>query len=236
MHLQEFKPDFALDILNSSKIEKIVVPAIILDDFTKIVNLLNSSSNKIVPAFGIHPWYDDDLKVSLISELLEKYPLAMIGETGIDGGRNKNIAAQCDKFITQIDLAKKFNRGLIIHAVKAYNELYACKDLLKSIKFVVHGYVKNQELLKLVNNCGGFFGIGPMFLRNKEAKKLWKMLPIDRVLFETDAPYMVSDIDYFEVVEKNFETLSNIVEVDKDVLIKQFNFNAREFIYGRKNF
>lgn len=231
IHLQDFKDDFALEIINSSALEKGILVSAVKSDWDKIAEYLRLYPKRFVGAFGLHPWYyNEENFVDDLETKLKEFPEALVGEIGVDELREKVCDKQHQLFNIQLDLAKKYNRGVIIHAAKAFDALKEHKKDLEKVKFVHHGFVKNVEILKFVNECGGYAGIGSLFLKQEKAKEFWAVMDKKKILFETDAPYRVSEENYFGNVEANLSKLADIVGINKDELIDMLNRNAEEFL------
>ena len=152
-------------------------------------------------AVGIHP-YDIDM---YNEEMMEKYvnhpKCIAIGECGLDYFRLPededekiaNVKKQKEVFISQIEFAKKVKKPLIIHIREASND---SRQILidynaKEVGGVLHCYNASEHLLPLSEH-NFYFGIGGV-LTFKNAKKLVEVLPKipkDKLLIETDAPYL----------------------------------------------
>lgn len=127
-----------------------------------------------------------------------------VGECGLDYYRlpedetekEENIKLQKEIFIAQINLAKKYKKPLIIHIRDASND--SKEILLKQnggeVGGVLHCFNADEQLLSLADH-GFYFGIGGV-LTFKNAKKLINVLskiPQDKLLIETDAPYLTPE-------------------------------------------
>lgn len=124
-----------------------------------------------------------------------------VGECGLDYYRlpddekekKENIAKQKEVFIAQIEFAKKMKKPLIVHIRDASND---SKEILiqnnaKEVGGVLHCYNASEHLLPLAQH-NFYFGIGGV-LTFKNAKKLVDVLPkipLDKIIVETDAPYL----------------------------------------------
>lgn len=231
IHLQDFNDDFALKVLRCDYLRKMVLIASREEDYEKIGKYLDEYANKIIGAFGIHPWYANlDFNEEKLIKCLKKYPNALVGEIGLDGIKNKVSDEQRELFRRELEIAKNFSRPVIIHGAKAFGELALYEKELKSVKFVYHGFTKNMELIKFINKCGGYFGLGAMFLRQKDAKSMIENMPKNKILFETDAPYQVREENYFFEVKENMEKLSYLLGVFGVKFDDLFIENAEEFI------
>jgi len=138
-------------------------------------------------------------------EMMEKYvnhpKCIAIGECGLDYFRlpedevekQENIKKQKEVFIAQIEFAKKVKKPLIVHIREASNDsrqiLIDCNA--KEVGGVLHCFNASEHLLPLAEH-NFYFGIGGV-LTFKNAKKLVEILPQipkDKLLIETDAPYL----------------------------------------------
>jgi TatD DNase family protein len=194
--------------------------------------LVRAYPNKLRGALGIHPWYCDDVNVDLMNELREilvDNPDMLIGEIGLDALKKQVSAKQHEVFSGQLSLALELNRAVVIHGARAFDELKMHKNELCEVKFSYHGFVKNRELIKFVNDCDGYFGLSDLFLRQEKAREFWDMMPKNRILFETDAPYRVKESEYLDVVGKNMLKLEEISGIKLEDLENLLMHNAMEF-------
>ena len=131
---------------------------------------------------------------SFIHKNLNSRKIVAIGEIGLDYYWNKeNIELQKKAFIEQIDLANKFNLPIVIHTREAVMDTL---DILKkhtvARKGVFHCCPLNRELVKEALKLGFYISFaGPVTFKNaKNANEIIEMVPIDRILIETDSPYL----------------------------------------------
>lgn len=146
----------------------------------------------VLAAVGIHPSNMGDTTLSDIENLAKHKKCVAIGEIGLDYyWVNDNKNEQKETFISQIELAKKFDLPIIVHDRDAHEDTL---EILKEHKpkGVVHSFSGSVEMAKEILNLGMYLGIGGV-ITFKNAKKLpevVKMLPLERLLLETDAPYL----------------------------------------------
>lgn len=155
--------------------------------------------------------------------------------------KEENIKRQKEVFISQISLAKKYKKPLIIHIREASND---SREILisqnaKEVGGVLHCFNASEHLLPLVNH-NFYFGIGGV-LTFKNAKKLVEILPKipkDRLLIETDAPYLtpqpyrgVRNEPYYtiyvaqkmaELLDMSEEEIKNLTTNNAKKLFKEF--------------
>lgn len=230
IHLQDFKPDFAPRVIRNTAAKKLVLIAAEESDYEKIAVFLRKHPRKLCGAFGVHPWYCKEMfNEKALMDKLKEFPKALIGEIGVDELRGPVSAAQHELFSRQLVIAQKLKRPVVVHAAKAFMALKEHEKELKAVKYVHHGFVKNNELLKFINKTGGYIGLGALFLRQEKAREMWKNMPRERVLFETDAPYRADEKRYNQVVQENLRKLAEIAAEDADGLALQLRQNAENF-------
>ncbi len=150
----------------------------------------------VYQAVGVHPEYaesfDDDTLNSLEAMLHDEKTVA-VGEIGLDyhyeDGADKDI--QKSVFIRQIELAKKHGLPIIVHDRDAHGDTF---DILKEYKpkGVVHCYSGSVETMREIVKLGMYIGMtGVITFKNaRKAVECIAELPLDRLLIETDCPYL----------------------------------------------
>jgi TatD DNase family protein len=149
-----------------------------------------------------------------------------IGEIGLDYHWEKeNKEKQKALFIKQINIAKELDLPIVIHSRDAFQDTY---DILKDTKHrgVIHCFSGNIENAKMYSNIGYYFGIGGVLtFNNSNLKETIKQISIDRILLETDSPYLAptpyrgsqNEPKYIPVIAK---TLSEILNIEIEELEK----------------
>lgn len=153
---------------------------------------LADSYGYIYAAVGIHPENIGGGTVNEIRTLVKHKKCVAIGEIGLDYyWVSDNKEQQKELFSQQLELANEINKPVIVHDRDAHSDTL---ELLKKHrpKGVVHSFSGSTETAKEILKLGMYIGIGGV-ITFKNAKKLpevVKMLPEDRFLLETDAPYL----------------------------------------------
>lgn len=231
IHLQDFKPDCAPAVIDSPVVEKLVLISSRVEDLEQVPLWVNKYPQKCVGALGFHPWYwQPDLPMDALHEKLKKCPKALVGEVGVDALRQPVDLRQHWLFSYQLKMAEELSRPVIVHAAKAFEPLMRHEPELKSVRYVHHGFVKNDELLEFINRTGGYIGLGTLFIKQKRAKEMWSKMPRRRILFETDAPYRVNDGGYLLSAQSQLYQLAQAVGENVEALCAQLNENARNFL------
>jgi len=231
----------------------------IIDNFAennveKVINIgydLNSSkggyelsqkNERIFAAVGVHPndasEYNAECE-AFIRRVANNKKVVAIGEIGLDYYWNKeNKDLQKQVFIKQLELANELNLPVVIHVRDAYGDVL---ELLKEHKHllnnsgVMHCFGGSLEYAKEVLKLGLYLGFdGPITFKNSNtAEEVLKYLPKDKVLIETDCPYLAphpfrgsrNEPKYVNLVAKKMAETFGITEQE---LIEQTNKNAKK--------
>ena len=180
-------------------ITKIIVAGYDIESSKKAIDLSNKY-DFIYAICGISP--NDILKTEneIIKQIKEIEDIAKadkvvgIGEIGLDYYWNKeNKELQQMAFINQIKLANKLNLPIIIHTREAVMDtIRILKENTPSKKGVFHCCPLNKELVKEGLKLGFYISLaGPITFKNsKNAKEIVNMVPLEKMLIETDSPYL----------------------------------------------
>ena len=149
----------------------------------------------IYAAVGIHPEnVAENEDISEIKRLASQNKVVAIGEIGLDyyyDSSNKDI--QKDYFIRQLILANEMNLPVIIHDRDAHGDIVnILKEHSINKKGVIHCYSGSLETAKILLNMGFYLGFGGTLTFNnaKSAPEVLKYTPLDKILIETDSPYL----------------------------------------------
>ncbi len=133
-----------------------------------------------------------------ISKLAQNPEVVAIGEIGLDYYWNKdNKEQQKNAFIKQIELANNINLPIVIHTREAVNDtLEILKEQMPAKnKGIFHCCPLNQELIKQGLKLGFYISFaGPITFKNsKNAEEVIKQVPLEKILIETDSPYLAPE-------------------------------------------
>ena len=204
----------------------------IYDASIELVNLdINTAEKPNQYSYGLHPWfikkdeYEEQLRLIEL-KVNEKRCLA-IGECGLDKLSPVNFELQQKVFIEHIKIANKINKPLIIHCVKAFNELINCLNLNENkAPVIIHGFNNNENIASVLLNYGCYFSFGKALLGyESNAAKAIKNIGRKNFFLETDD----ADISIKYIYKKAAELLG----VDEDILKQQLQLNF-ETIFKQK--
>ena len=146
-------------------------------------------------AVGIHPWYldrvDDGFLQTIKNQVTNERCIA-IGECGLDGTQSAPMANQQTVFEAHIEVALETGLPLMIHSVKAHNEVIRCLKKYPGSTGVIHGFSGSYEMAKTFWDMGFYLGVGGTitYPRAKKTRDAIKKMPMQSLLLETDAPSM----------------------------------------------
>lgn len=230
-----------IDIVNKSKtVTKIINVGLDVKTSEESINI-GIDNAKFYSTIGIHPLYTG--KVNKLEYIYNKYDnqkIVAIGETGID--TSGDIIEQIDKFIDSIRLANKLKLPLIIHSntTKDSRE-YAnkiCIEIIKKYKplygFIFHFFQPDLEILDEIIKLGGYISVGSNITRPRASKSLEvvKKVPIDKLIIETDYPFLTSNPD--KTGRETFDKICELKNKEKILMKQILNSNAEKLFYKLK--
>ena len=232
-------------------IEKISPNKIIINGVNKETSMdaieLSKKYDHVYAAIGIHPEEinnETDLKFIEDNIFFEK--IVAIGEVGLDYYWHKdNKEAQKSLFEEQIKLGLKYNKPIIIHSRDSiedtYNILKKYHDINPNIKYILHCYSSSVEMAKKFLNMNIMFGIGGVltFKNEKKLKEVISYLDLNKILLETDSPYLTPEpfrgkintslnipLIAQKIAEIKNEDVDKILEITTKNAISQFDLEA----------
>jgi len=169
----------------------------------KAVELANKYKEGVYATVGVHPHEaDKDFDYDFYKRLALEPKVVAIGETGLDYYRSQEIQnsefriknLQKEIFIRHIELAKEVQKPLMIHCRDAFSDLIEILNskflILNSPPGVVHFFAGTLEDAKKLLEMGFYFTFGGLITFNQSFNEIIKFLPLEKILLETDAPYV----------------------------------------------
>jgi TatD DNase family protein len=158
---------------------------------------LSASHELLFATAGVHPHHARDCDSSTIPALAElaKQPrVVAIGECGLDFNRNYSPHPDQEKwFVAQLELGIEIGKPLFLHSRDAHPRFSRILSSLKPKKAVAHCFTGERDELKAYLDLGLYIGITGWICderRGKHLVELVREIPRDRLLLETDAPYL----------------------------------------------
>ena len=161
------------------------------------VKTIAASYPQVTASVGIHPNVEADEQFTveeLVAEASHPKVIA-IGETGLDYFRSEgDLEWQRDRFRVHIEAAKQTQKPLIIHTREAREDTMSILENENAEKAggIIHCFTENWETAKRALDIGFYISLSGIvtFKNAKELQEVAKKLPLDRILIETDAPYL----------------------------------------------
>ncbi len=173
-------------------VKEFIIPAADPKDLPRAVRL-SEQYDEIFFAVGVHPTEIDKYEDKILLDFITHPKCVAVGEIGLDYHWVKEESdrkKQKEFFIRQINIAKEYNKPIIIHVREATQDSYDIIKSFENIKGVFHCFNASEQLLEFSENF--YYGIGGV-ITFKNAKKLinvFPKIPKNRVIIETDAPYL----------------------------------------------
>ena len=139
---------------------------------------------------GLHPWFADFEKLQTYIKYLNvtarQENVKMIGECGLDKLRGEKMEEQLLILKEQIQIAEVLGKPLILHCVKAFDELIGIKEKMNvKVPMIIHGFNKKKELGEQLLNKGFYLSFGAALLK-ADASTAKLVEQTDRFFLETD--------------------------------------------------
>jgi len=196
-------PEFAgrleelLDAMTQAGVGWALCAGVTLERFPALLSLVRSTP-KLFAAVGVHPDTDISASEATIDDLVnygKDERVVAIGETGLDYYRLKgDLEWQRDRFRTHIRAARLLGKPLIIHTRSAaLDTLRILKEEgAETVGGVFHCFTESTEIARAALDLGFYLSFSGIvtFKNAHEVKEVARMAPMDRLLVETDAPYL----------------------------------------------
>lgn len=172
-------------------------------------------------SIGLHPWYIDENWLAQMDEIKDwsKHSnVIAIGECGLDKVCKVDFSLQQEVFRAQVQLANSIRKPLIIHCVRAWEEILHLLELQKNkVPVIFHGFNKNLVLAQKIISLGYYLSFGKS-LQKPVMKALLAALPVNKIFLETDD----AAISIMEIYEEAAAAFS----IDVNSLVLQMQKNA----------
>lgn len=184
---------------------------------------LSTDNRSSYASVGIHPWTltkeNADIQWEALHESIKDKRIVAIGECGLDKLKGPSMELQTAVFKQEAALAEDSSLPLIIHCVKAFNELIQLKKEISPCQpWIIHGF---RGKLPLALDCirhGFYLSIGSHFQENT-----LKAIPLERLFIETDESEESIGSIYQHIAETKGITLQELIEA--------INKNLREVFF-----
>jgi TatD DNase family protein len=178
-------------------------------------------------SIGMHPWYIKDSDAVQVFEMLKSSAsnanVLAIGECGLDRVCETDFELQKQYFIKQIELANEVRKPLIIHCVRAFDDvLFLLKKHAVNVPVIFHGFNKNEKVAAQILNVGYLLSFGQKLMFESSSNVL-KNVPLTHFFLETD--------DGCVAIEEVYRMAAQIKDISLEELIEQIQKNANR-VFG----
>ena len=234
------------EILLRSKsvgIEKLLTICTTDKNFSNIIDLINKDM-MIYGTYGIHPHETSNSNISskdIIKNVKKNKKIVGVGETGLDFYyNNSDNESQINSFLEHIEASIELSVPLIIHSRNAEKETYEILSKYKNskLKILMHCFTGSLDFAKKLLNLNAYFSASGIitFKKSQDLQTTFKEIPIERLLVETDSPFLAPDPLRGKKNEPSFiihtlKKLATIKNIDTENLdkITTENFNKLFF-------
>ena len=188
------------EVIKRSKdigLQKLLTISTTLNSFDKIKDIVNIDP-MIFGTFGIHPHETEANHVNketLVKTISKFKKIIGVGETGLDFFYNySNKERQIDSFKDHIEASIELKMPIIIHSRNAEDETFNILNSYnnKNLKILMHCFTGSYEFSKKLLSLGAFFSASGIitFKNSAELQNTFKKIPLDKLLIETDSPFL----------------------------------------------
>lgn len=167
-----------------------------IHNFKQTFKLIGNKKN-IFYSCGIHPLEQKYKKYNIdeFYKLAKQNHVIAIGETGLDFFRAKNnLKYQIELFKNHIKISLKLKKPLIIHTRNSINDILQIltQEKYKKCKGIIHSFTENSLALKKILDLGLYISLSGIitFKNSNDLRSILTFIPIDRLLIETDSPFL----------------------------------------------
>ena len=230
------------NIIKRSKdvgIEKLLTISTSVESFEKIKNIINEDEI-IFGTIGIHPHETDNNEISIdyiVKNFEENPKIIGIGETGLDFYyNNSDKEKQIKSFKKHIEASIKTNSPLIVHSRNAEDETFEILNKYQGekLKILMHCFTGSKNFAEKLLKLNAFFSASGIitFKNSIDLQETFKILPLEKILIETDSPYLAPVPNRGKKNEPSFlgytaQKLADIKDLSKQEITKitTKNFN-----------
>ena len=225
-------------------LKKILTICTTLKSFENIKKIVKKDEI-IFGTFGIHPHECDKDIVSsekIINEINNNDKIIGIGETGLDFFyNNSDKTAQIKSFEMHIEAAIQLDKPLIVHSRSAEKETF---DILNSykrnkLKILMHCFTGSSSFAKNLFDLNSYFSASGIitFKNSRDLQETFKIIPLQKLLIETDSPFLAPVPNRGKKNEPSFITftaqkLAEIKNVDNSILIEHTTNNFNNLFFN----
>ncbi|NVM28605.1 MAG: TatD family hydrolase [Candidatus Helarchaeota archaeon] len=233
-----FKNDIPAIIQNAKKNEiEAIITSSISPSIQKVKNIVNRYPDYLFWALGLHPPGVNAQSLKAITKLIKihQHEIVAIGEVGLDYHwvkEEKRREEQQEALKFFIELSKELEKPLVIHARDAQTDTIDILEEKSAENVLMHCFSGNETEAKRVIKNKWLISVPTSVVNRKVHQMMAKIVPLDQMLLETDAPYL-SPIRKTRNEPANIkisaQKIAEIKDTTFDKVASQTTINARKF-------
>ncbi len=200
----ELDPEEVITSATEAGVMRLICVGCTLPD-SKLAVKMAAQHDNIWASIGLHPhegseYVHDDIALQQFHDLASKPKVVAIGETGLDYYYNHSTKEDQQKLLRfQLDMAVEHDLPVIFHLRGAkddenqvYDDFFALYGQYKGLRGVIHSFSTNRRVLDKILEYGLYVGLNGIMTFSKNADQLAaaKAIPLEKLLLETDAPFL----------------------------------------------
>jgi TatD DNase family protein len=199
LHFNDYLPDVkqVINEAHDHSVAKMICVGVSLEDSQKAVDFANKYEN-IWVAVGAHPHDGADFlehanAIEILEQLTKNEKVVAIGEIGLDYFHEYTPREkQLEVLSKQLEFGKESDLPFVFHVRDAWQDFWNILDAYKGIRGVVHCFSAYEEQLEEILKRGFYVGLNGIMTFTKDSGQLEaaKKVPLDKLLLETDAPFL----------------------------------------------
>ncbi|MFQ6020904.1 MAG: TatD family hydrolase [Candidatus Aenigmatarchaeota archaeon] len=198
--------------------------------FDLTIKMVEKYKNFVFTTCSIHPEYVKEISKNKIDDFIKlikknKDKIVGIGETGLDFWYIKEKSwreKQKELFIKMINLAKELGKPIVIHSRNSEEDCIEILENNNAKNVLMHMFGANQLTKRVIDN-GWLISVNAIILMSKKHKKVVRDTPIEKLLLETDAPWLNPETLGKEIKKRN-DSLTIKLVAEKIADIKKTSF------------
>ena len=230
-----------VNVIKRSKevgIEKLLTISTSFESFDRIKNII-LKDEMIYGTIGIHPHDTTKNKITsniIVKNIKENKKIIGIGETGLDFYYNNSVKDdQIISFKEHIEASIETNSPLIIHSRDAEEETYNILSSYKNhnLKILMHCFTGSKDFAKKLLSLNAYFSASGIitFKNARDLQETFKFLPMDKILIETDSPFLAPEPNRGKKNEPSFIdfTAAKLAEIKNISKLELISFTTQNF-------
>ncbi len=230
LNFEKFKDDYK-EVINrafKADVRAIINVGSNLETSKKAIEIADEYPSGLYVSIGLHPIHvkEEDFEILEYEKLVKNPKVVAVGETGLDYYYDRQSAeAQKELFRKHLNLAQKFVKPLILHSRDASDDvLSVLMEEKNDLMGIMHCFQGNWNFAKVILDLGLYISFTGLitFSKNSETMEVIENVPLDRLMIETDCPYMSPEPYRGRRNEPAFvvEIAKKIAEIKKLSLLK----------------